>query len=71
MARLRQLMKEHLLHIAPENIAATPKIKRRKKIELNRHTCNFTTWLLIRKKEEPLNSLRANPSIQSHRSATL
>lgn len=30
VSRLRQLMKEHLLHIAPENIAATPTIKRRK-----------------------------------------
>ncbi len=44
VARLRQLMKEHLLHIAPENIAATPKIKRRKKIELNRHTCKLTLF---------------------------
>ena len=31
VARLRQLMKEHLLHIAPVNIAATPEVKRRKK----------------------------------------
>lgn len=30
VARLRNLMKEHLLHIAPENIAATPEVKRRK-----------------------------------------
>lgn len=31
VTRLRQLMKEHLLHIAPENIAATPETKKRKK----------------------------------------
>lgn len=31
VARLRQLMREHLLHIAPENVAATPEVKRRKK----------------------------------------
>ena len=31
VARLRQLMKEHLLHIAPDNIAATPATKTRKK----------------------------------------
>ena len=31
VARLRQLMKAHLLHIAPENIAATPDIQTRKK----------------------------------------
>ena len=29
LARLRHLMKEHFLHIAPEHIAATPEIKRR------------------------------------------
>ena len=28
--QLRQLMKEHLLHISPENVAATPQIKKRK-----------------------------------------
>lgn len=33
VARLRQLMKEHLLHIAPENISAIPEIKRRKRRE--------------------------------------
>ena len=31
VARLRLLMKEHLLHTAPEHVAATPKIKRRKR----------------------------------------
>ncbi len=31
VARLRQLMKAHLLHTAPDNIAATPGVKRRKK----------------------------------------
>ena len=31
VARLHNLMKEHLLHIAPEMIAATPQIKERKK----------------------------------------
>lgn len=31
VARLQHLMKEHLLHIAPQNIAATPEVKRRKK----------------------------------------
>lgn len=30
-ARLRHLMKEHLLHVAPDNIAATPEVKRRKR----------------------------------------
>ena len=30
VARLHHLMKEHLLHIAPETITATPVIKRRK-----------------------------------------
>lgn len=29
--RLRQLMKEHLLHISPENIAATPVVQKRKR----------------------------------------
>lgn len=29
--RLRQLLKEHLLHIAPEHVSATPEIKRRKR----------------------------------------
>ena len=29
ITRLRQLMREHLLHIAPENIAATPEVKKR------------------------------------------
>ena len=28
---LRQLMKEHLLHISPENVAATPEVQKRKK----------------------------------------
>lgn len=31
VARLRQLMKAHLLHTAPDNIAATPAVKKRKK----------------------------------------
>ena len=31
VARLRQLLKEHLLHIAPENVAATPVPKSRKR----------------------------------------
>jgi hypothetical protein len=31
--RLDQMMREHLLHIAPSNIAAKPAIKRRKHIE--------------------------------------
>ena len=30
LARLRHLMKEHFLHIAPEHIAAAPEIKRRR-----------------------------------------
>lgn len=30
VTRLRQLMKEHLLHIAPDNISATPTVKRRR-----------------------------------------
>lgn len=30
VARLKNLMTEHLLHIAPEHIAATPEIKRRR-----------------------------------------
>lgn len=29
--RLRQLMKEHLLHISPENVAATPEVQKRKR----------------------------------------
>ena len=33
VARLRQLMKEHLLHIAPEHVAATPEQKKRKRKE--------------------------------------
>ena len=32
IARLRHLMKEHFLHIAPDNIAATPVVKKRKRI---------------------------------------
>ena len=28
--RLRTLMKEHLLHIAPEHVSATPEVKRRR-----------------------------------------
>ena len=31
MARLERLMREHLLHISPENVAATPETKKRKK----------------------------------------
>jgi hypothetical protein len=30
VAQLRQLMIEHLLHIAPEHVAATPVVKKRK-----------------------------------------
>lgn len=31
VARLRQLMKAHLLHISPDNIAATPAVKKRRR----------------------------------------
>lgn len=31
VARLRKLMNEHMLHIAPENVSATPEVKKRKK----------------------------------------
>lgn len=40
VARLRQLMKEHLLHIAPDNVAAIPETKKRKR---KKNTTDSTT----------------------------